>query len=72
MGWGWTISGLIRDGENGYLVQDAQTMSERLIALCSDPVKRNAVGQSARDYAIDYGAVNVKKELERIYGEYKS
>ena len=63
---------LIQDGVNGYLVQDAQTMAERLIALCADLVKRNAVGQAARDYAIDYGAVNVKKELERIYGEYKS
>lgn len=58
---------LIQHGENGYLVEDTESMSNRVIELLSDDKKRNEFGKAARNYAKGYGFIKVEKELEKIY-----
>lgn len=58
---------LIRDGENGYLVNSVDEMSERVVGLLTDSEMRSKIGNAAWKYAHDYDCENVKKELEEIY-----
>lgn len=58
---------LIQNGKNGYLVENTEEMSSRVIELLSDDKKRNELGKTARIYAKDYGFTKVEKELEKIY-----
>ncbi len=62
---------LIRDAENGYLVQSVEEMSERVLEILTDAELKIQIGSAARDYAHDYGFVNVEKELKEIYFEEK-
>lgn len=58
---------LISDGVNGYLVNDADEMSQKVVELLSDNGLKERLGSSARIFAADYSCENVKKELEKIY-----
>lgn len=60
---------LVRHGETGFLVErnDADAMADFTLELLRDPQKRAAMGRSAREFALQYGFENVKRELERIY-----
>jgi glycosyltransferase EpsD len=60
---------LIKDGENGYLVNDVKTMTDKVIELLKDNNKAVQLGINARKFAKDYGSRNVKQELERLYFE---
>jgi len=46
----------IQDNETGWLVDflDASALAEKVIALCQDPQRRQALGQAARRFAIDH------------------
>ena len=46
----------ITDNETGWLVDflDASALAEKVIALCQDPNRRQALGQAARRFAIDH------------------
>jgi len=46
----------ITDNETGWLVDflDASALAEKVIALCQDPHRRQAMGQAARRFAIDH------------------
>lgn len=58
---------LVQDGKNGYLVDDAEAMGQKMIALLSDNQKKEEMGEVGRRAAMDYGFSNVKRELEEIY-----
>lgn len=58
---------LVQDGKNGYLVDNAEAMGQKIVELLSDNEKKEKMGQFGRRAAIDYGFANVKKELEGIY-----
>lgn len=58
---------LICEGENGYLVDDVDQMTEQVIELLITPLKRNEMGSNAKTFAEQYGFETVKKELEKIY-----
>jgi glycosyltransferase EpsD len=60
---------LVKEGKNGYLVDTAQAMGEKVIGLLDDRDKREEMGRSAIEYAKKYGFKNVRSELERIYFE---
>lgn len=59
---------LIKDGENGYLVNSVDQMAERVMELLADVLVSNRYGRTAQDYAHGYSIVNVRKELGEIYG----
>ena len=60
---------LIKDGKTGYLVivGDVDGMADRVLELLGDSVKADSICQVAKEYALNYGFVNVKKELKKIY-----
>lgn len=60
---------LIHDGENGFLVSvdDVLSMALRVIEIIKYKDKYKQVFQKAKEYALEYGFGNVKKELEKIY-----
>lgn len=58
---------LIRDGQNGYLVNSVDEMVERVVGLLTDSEMRSKIGNAAWKYAHDYDCENVKRELEEIY-----
>lgn len=60
---------LIRDGENGYLVQrnDVNAMVTCALQLLRDENKRDFIGKAALKYAQDYCVNKVKLELDEIY-----
>lgn len=60
---------LIRDGENGYLVDvDAvDELSERIKTLMESPELRHKMSENGLLISKEYTHTNVKKELEEIY-----
>ena len=60
---------LISEGKNGYIVNvdDVDAMTDRIRTLLLDTEKCMDMGKSAKDFALQYGFINVKKELEHIY-----
>lgn len=60
---------LIQDGKNGYLVaiDDESTMTSRIHKLLENQDIYKLIQKREEEYALDYGFVNVKKELEKIY-----
>ena len=58
---------LIQNSENGYLVNDINQMTEKVIELLADAKLKKEIGTAARVYSQNYGFVNVKTELEDIY-----
>lgn len=60
---------LIHDGENGYLVNSIEQMSERVMDLLADTELKNKIGNTAQVYARNYGFENVERELREIYGK---
>ena len=58
---------LVKDGENGYLVDNAEMMSRRILELLLDDDESAKFGDTARSYAQKYSCTNVKQELEKIY-----
>ncbi len=61
---------LIADGQNGFLVEvdDDQAMTERLVALLSNPVLYTAMATRARDYALEhFSETPVIEALKRLY-----
>lgn len=58
---------LIHDGKTGYLVNSVDQMAERVLELLANAELKGKIGSVARDYAQDYGFVNVETELEEIY-----
>lgn len=60
---------LISEGKNGYIVNvdDVDAMADRIRTLLLDTEKCMDMGKAAKDFALQYGFINVKKELEQIY-----
>ena len=60
---------LIREGKNGCIVavDDVDAMADRIRTLLLDTEKCMSMGKAAKDFALQYGFINVKKELEKIY-----
>ena len=60
---------LVCHGETGFLVDrnDACAMAECVLALLRAPEERHRMGLAAREFALEYGMENVKRELESIY-----
>jgi len=60
---------LIQPGENGCLVDvnDEKAMAEQVLELLGDAHQRQRIGETACEFAKQYGFANVKRELERIY-----
>lgn len=60
---------LISEGKNGYIVNvdDVDAMTDRIRTLLLDSEKCMNMGKEAKDFALQYGFINVKKELEHIY-----
>lgn len=58
---------LVKSGETGYLVNDLESMSSRVIEILTDDALCSKMGRNAKKYATYYGACNVKIELEKIY-----
>lgn len=60
---------LIRDGENGYLVQrnDVDAMVQSVLKILQDDVKHDSLSVYAQSFAVQYGVNKVKKELNVIY-----
>lgn len=61
---------LIRDGENGYIVpqNDSIAMANKVLTLLKDENLKLKIETAAHVFAIQYGVNSVKKELARIYG----
>lgn len=59
---------LIKDGENGYLVNrdDADSMADKVLELLADSNKAEQFSKNAYDFALDYCFASVKAELESI------
>lgn len=60
---------LIQDGKNGFLVEvdREDIMAERVLSLLNKDELSQEISLNAAKYAQDYGFINVKEELERIY-----
>ena len=60
---------LISEGKNGCIVDvdDVDAMADRIRTLLSDTEKCINMGKAAKDFALQYGFINVMKELEQIY-----
>ncbi|MGI6657061.1 MAG: glycosyltransferase family 4 protein [Desulfobulbus sp.] len=66
------IPDLIRDGDNGFLVQpgDVDALAEVLLYLLTNPEQRLAVADRAHETVQNYSAERVLGELEAIYREF--
>jgi glycosyltransferase involved in cell wall biosynthesis len=42
-------------------------MAEHILRLLRDPEESYRMGRAGREFALQYGFENVKRELERIY-----
>lgn len=60
---------LVTPGETGFLVErnDADAMSEHILHLLRNPEETARMGAAAKEFALQYGFENVKRELEQIY-----
>ena len=60
---------LVTPGETGFLVErgDTDAMTEYVLRLLRDPEESRRMGRAGREFALQYGFENVKRELERIY-----
>ena len=60
---------LVTPGETGFLVErnDAEAMAEHILRLLRNPEESRRMGRAGREFALQYGFENVKRELERIY-----
>lgn len=60
---------LISEGKYGYIVDidDVDAMADRIRTLLLDSENCMNMGKAAKDFALQYGFINVKKELEKIY-----
>ena len=61
---------LIRDGENGYIVpqNDSIAMADKVLMLLNDEILKSEIETAAHAFAIKYGFNSIKKELAKIYG----
>ena len=60
---------LVSSGETGFLVErnDDVAMAEYLLRLLRNPAEGRQMGLAGREFALQYGYENVKRELEQIY-----
>ena len=60
---------LVTPGETGFLVErnDAEAMGEHILHLLRAPEESRRMGRAGREFALQYGFENVKRELEQIY-----
>ena len=60
---------LIQDGKNGFLVEVGREdrMAERVLDLLNSDELSQEISLNAEKYAKDYGYMNVKEELDRVY-----
>ena len=60
---------LVTPGETGFLVErnDADAMGEHILHLLRNPEESRRMGRAGREFALQYGFENVKRELEQIY-----
>ena len=60
---------LVTPGETGFLVErnDAEAMAEHILRLLRDPEESRRMGRAGREFALQYGFENVKRELEQVY-----
>ena len=60
---------LVTPGETGFLVErnDAEAMGGHILRLLRDPEESCRMGRAGREFALQYGFENVKRELEQIY-----
>lgn len=61
---------LIESGKTGYIVpvNDSDAMAEKVLIMLQDEEAKQNIEKNALEFAQQYTFVNVKKELERIYG----
>ncbi|GHD66857.1 glycosyltransferase [Jeongeupia chitinilytica] len=60
---------LVRNGDNGYLVNDAAGFAERLVPLIADAAERRAIGARARSFvAAHYSLDTMMSTLYDVYG----
>lgn len=66
------IAEVIRDGENGYLVneRDVDAMSDRMIVLAKEPLLAARLGYAARQHAIVH--FDLKKNIEQLWAIIRS
>lgn len=60
---------LVQNGKTGYLVNGSEEMAKKVVEILNDSQKRNEMGEVGRAAARDYGAANVKREVEAIYAK---
>ena len=62
---------MVRDGYNGYLVPvgDAQSLADHILALLTDPHKREQLGHQAHEYSHLYSWEKISRRLLRVYAE---
>lgn len=60
---------LVQNGKTGYLVSCSEEMAKKVLEILNDSQKRNKMGEAGRAAARDYGASNVKREVEAIYAK---
>lgn len=60
---------LVSHGKTGFLVDrnDADSMAAHVLQLLENPEEKCRMGASAREFALEYGFENVRRELEEIY-----
>lgn len=60
---------LVCHDETGFLVDrnDSDGMAEYVLKVLREPEKQFHMGKAAREFALQYGFENVKRELEQIY-----
>jgi glycosyltransferase involved in cell wall biosynthesis len=59
----------VRDGETGLLADDVRDMAERARSLLRDPVRREAMGAAAREYAASFTSGRMVAEFRRALAE---
>lgn len=61
------LSGVIRDGENGWQFRDFSDFMSKLEAFCAHPELRRALSEQAAASARDYSAEEFARRVEAIY-----
>lgn len=63
---------LIHDNDNGFLVaqNDSNALAEKVLFLLEDKSEYERIRANARKSAMQYGYVNVKRELNAIYSKF--
>ena len=60
---------LVHDGKNGFMVDkdNYRSMTEKVLQLLKDNAMYELFQRNAKEYALNYGCIGAKKELDNIY-----